>query len=173
MARKDKQKERFKDIIQDPEGNFVYTGETFRPAGDISKTCMMFIAGLLILGAVIIGSGCIDAAGANKAFYVILPFIGEAAALFALCWNMVKVIAGGDSVRKYVLDHAKERVPGACRMLSVFAGLGLILSSVYIMRNGTDGDTVKSILYLVLKLTAAAGAECYRRIFTATDWIRS
>lgn len=173
MARKDRLKERYKDIIQDTAGNLIYTGESFRIAGDSSKVRAVLIIWLLVIAALVIGSGCIDAAGANSAFYVILPFIGEAAALFALAWNAVKVIYGRDSVRKYVLDAANERIPGACRILAVFAGLGMILSAVYLMKHGMEGETFKSVLYPVLKLAAAAAAEYYRRIYTSVEWIRS
>lgn len=173
MARKDKLKEKYRDIIQDTEGNFIYTGKTFQAAGEPGKTRVRLIAWLIVLIAMVVGSGCIDAAGADSAFYVIMPYIGEVAALFALAWNIVKVAAGGQSIRKYVLNIAIERVPGACRILTIFASLGLILSALFILKHGMEGETAKSILYLVIKLITAGTAEYYRRLFGSIDWITS
>lgn len=173
MTHKDKLKEKYNDIIQDTEGNYIYTGETLKASPDPGKTRLLLAGWLLTLAALIIGSGCIDAAGADSAFYVIMPYIGEVAALFALTWNAVKIVAGGEKIRKYVLNTAKERIPGACRILTIFASLGLVLSALFLLRNGMEGQTAKSILYLVLKLLTAITAEYYNKLFRSIDWIIS
>jgi hypothetical protein len=73
-------------------------------------------------------------------------------------------------VRTYVLEHAKPRIPGACRILSIFAAAGLILSILYIVLNGMGDKPADGMAYLLLKLAAAIIAEWYRRLFITTEW---
>jgi hypothetical protein len=168
-SRRDRVKARLRDIESDERGNMVYTGESLRAEDESGRIRFMIV--LIVLAACVIGSGCIDAAGAAGSFYVIFPYIGEVSALFALCWNSVKVLAGGSSVRRYVLDNASGKIPGACRILTVFAAAGLLMSGLYIVRNGMDGEAVRSVMYLILKLGAAALAEACRRIYLSIRWI--
>ena len=172
MASK-KRKEKLKDIIQDADGNLLYTGDLYRIAGD-AKTSYgrrAVLAGLLIIQLlIVILSGLIDAAGTTNAFYVILPYVGEVSALFALAWTMVKVLAGGDQVRTYVLDNARGKVAGETTILMVFAGFGFIMSAVYLIRNGMGESPAKSILYLAAKAASAGCAAYYRKFFGSTEW---
>ena len=160
---------KLRDIQLDAQGNPVYIGKTYRISGDDRRTRLHLGLGLAALAAVVIGSGCIDAAGTTNSFYVILPFIGEVCALFALCWQAVKIIAGREGVRQYVHDAARGMIPGACRVLTVFALFGLAASGWYLWRHGL-GQAAKSIAYLVLKVLAAAGAERCGRAFRDLEW---
>ena len=172
MGKISRREKKLRDIRLDERGSAVYTGAICRIAGDGGRVRRHLAMGLLALAAAVIGSGCIDAAGATNSFYVILPFLGEVCALFALCWNAVKVIAGRDGVRAYVHEAAEKTIPGACRILTVFALFGLAASGYYLLRNGMDGQSAKSVAYLVLKVLAAAGAERYARAWRALDWER-
>ena len=162
-------KNKLKDIVETEDGSLVYTGQMKKIAGDGGRIRLFLALGLIALAAVVIGSGCIDAAGATNSFYVILPFIGEVCAMFVLCWQTVKLIAGREGVRQYVYDSAVKAIPGACRILTVFALFGLAASGYYLFRNGL-GQSAKSIAYLVLKVLSAAGAERYGRAFRGLDW---
>ena len=164
-----RRRDRLNDIVQTEDGSLVYTGRMRKIAGDDARVRRNLALGLIALAAVIIGSGCIDAAGATNSFYVILPFLGEVCALFALGWQASKVIAGKDGVREYVFDSAAKGIPGACRVLTVFALFGLAASVFYLFSNGL-GQSVKSIAYLALKVLAAAGAERYGRAFRGLVW---
>lgn len=171
-SRRNKLKEKYRDIEQDSRGNAVYTGELHTIAGDDAsrrKTRLMLIICAALLAAVVISSGCIDSAGANGSFYVIMPFIGEVASLFALLWSSSKLLIPAE-VRTYVLDNSGEKIAGECRILTFFALAGLALSAVYLSRNGIREDMVKNILYLVLKLAAAVLSEYYRNRFTSVEW---
>lgn len=168
-SRSDRKKARLRDISEDLHGNMVYTGESYRlgsrgPAGRFA-----LISCLVLLIAVVIGSGCLDAKNAMGAFYVILPYIGEVSALFVLAWNSLKLLGNGQ-VRKYVLEESPGRAGGACRMLTIFAAAGLALSAVYIARNGMGEDTAAGTAYLVLKAAAAVIAEVYRRLINKAEW---
>ena len=200
-------KRKFRDIKQEADGSFSFDGKTYCLAdGDagVKSTRLRLTGGIVLLAACVIGSGCIDAAGASDAAYVILPFIGEVSALFVLCWNMAKLASGiftgggrsaadddGNSndscssgeggkdggnlhgVRDYVLEKAGMRIPPACTMLALFAGAGLCLSTVYLIRNGTGEETFKSAAYVLLKLTSVYLALWYKRQFAGAAWVRA
>ena len=174
-TRKEKREARFKDIIQDAQGNVVYTGDLWRiadneQAGSGSRQRWVLIGVLAALGLTVIGSGCIDARNAMGSFYVVLPYIGEVSALFGLAWNAVKVLAPSEGVRTFTLEHVRGRIPGACRILTVFALAGLLFSAIYMVRYGAGDKTADGIAYLMLKLAAAAMAEWYGRRYKATVW---
>ncbi|MBQ3290779.1 MAG: hypothetical protein IJH43_00205 [Mogibacterium sp.] len=171
--RRERQKERFRDIMQDTEGNVIYTGAMHRIAGEEGHSARVRMLVLLVItAAIVISSGCIDAGGAMGAFYVIFPYIGEVSSLFALAWSASKLFVPAE-IRTYVLNQSGEKIPGACRMLSIFAIAGLILSAVYLMRNGMGGEPAKNILYLGLKLMAALAAELFRKQYSVLKWEQS
>ncbi len=170
-GKKERREARLKDIMQDVSGNVVYTGDLWRISGpDSRRQKSMLAAGLIVLLVIVVGSGCIDAKNAMGAFYVVLPYIGEVSALFGLAWNAIKLIYPSKGVRTYVLEHAKPRIPGTCRILTVFAAAGLILSALYMIRNGAGESTADGIAYLLLKAAAAALGEWYRRCFLCIEW---
>ena len=172
MSRASRRKEKLADIVQDSGGNPVYVGEMYRLVGDGRGQRLRFGAILAALAACVIASGCIDAAGANSAYYVILPLIGEVSALFVLCWNAVKVLSA-DGLRKYTHDSVSRMIPGACRVLTVFALFGMIAAVSHLVRFGLGTQPVKSVAYPVLKLLAAALAERCGRCFRAMEWERT
>ena len=173
--RKERREARLRDIIQDAEGNVVYTGDLWRIAdsdetGSGGRQRAVLMGVLAVLALAVIGSGCIDAKNAIGSFYVVLPYIGEVSALFGLAWNAVKVLVPADGVRTYTLEHVRPRVPGACRILIVFALAGLLFSAIYLVRYGAGDKTPDGIAYLMLKFAAAALAEWYARRFGTTKW---
>ena len=174
-GKKERREERLRDITQDSGGKMVYTGDLWRIAdsagpGSALRQRMLLIAGLAALTLIVLGSGCIDAKNAMGAFYVVLPYIGEVSALFGLVWSAVKLIITGEGIRTYVLENARTRIPAACRILSIFAAAGLVLSVMYIALNGMGGTPADSFSYLLLKFAAAVSAEWYRRLFISTEW---
>ena len=173
-GRKERREAKLRDIMQDAQGNVIYTGELWRiseddEAGGPGRRTML-IAGLALLTVIVIGSGFIDAKNATGAFYVVLPFIGEVSALFGLAWNAVKILSGKNGARTYDLQHASERIPAACTILMIFALTGLALSVLYLALNGAGDDMADGIAYLMLKLASAAIAGWYRRLFKTTAW---
>ena len=173
-GKKERREEKLRDITQDSTGRVIYTGDLWRIAesggpGSALRQRMMLIAGMGVLALIVLGSGCIDTKNAMGAFYVVLPYIGEVSALFGLAWNAVKLIRTGE-VRTYVLDHAKPRTAGACRILTAFAAAGFAMSVLYIVLNGMGEKPADSLAYLLLKLAAAVIAEWYRRLFISIEW---
>ena len=174
-SRRERQKEKFRDISQDERGNAVYTGAMHRHAGDEAmrrRTKAGLSICLLAIAASVIGSGCIDSKGAMGSFYVILPYIGEVSAMFALMWSSAKLL-GPKEIRTFVLENSGDKINGECRILTFFALAGLMFSAVFVARNGMGGETVANILYLVLKLASAVLAEFYRKTFSSAEWIKA
>ena len=102
--RKRKREAKFRDIMQDAQGNVIYTGDLWRiadskEAGSGAKQRNVLIAVLFVLALTVIGSGYIDAQNAMGSVYVILPYIGEVSALFGLLWNAAKVIVPSEGVK--------------------------------------------------------------------------
>ncbi len=172
MGRAQRRNEKLADIVTDSSGKPVYVGEEYVLAGEGRGARLRFGLLLAALSAAVIGSGCIDAAGANGAFYVILPLVGEVSALFVLCWNAVKVLSA-DRLRRYTHASVGKAIPGACRVLTVFALFGLAASASYLLRFGLGAQPVKSVAYPALKVLAAALAERCGRFYRALEWERA
>ena len=168
MSRKEDLKKKFDQLGQDAEGNFVYTGDLYT-VSDRSRFAAV-TAVLVLLAAAVIGSGCIDAEVAHNSFYVIIPYIGEVSALFVMLWNMFKLLAAAKGVRSYVLDKARENIPASSRILSAFAFAGLVLSVIYIIRNGTGNMVIQTILYPALKLASLLLSAALDSMFQKLDW---
>jgi len=173
--RTERREAKLQGIIQDVEGNVIYTGDLWRiadsdKAGSGARQRIILIACMAALTAIVIGSGCIDAKNAMASFYVVLPYIGEVSALFGLAWNAVKLLAPADGVRTFVMEHTRPRITGACRILSVFALAGLLFSAIYLIRHGAGGNTADGIAYLMLKAAAAALSAWFGSRVAATEW---
>lgn len=169
-SQKDRKKARLRDITSDADGNVSYTGQLYRLVRSEGHPGRAEIALCVVITAVLVAaSGLIDADNAIGSFYVIIPYIGEVSAMFFLAWNSAKVLASSD-VRQYVRDEASPRITGSCRMLTVFAVIGLAMSALYLILNGTGDKPAGSFVYLALKCAAAAAAEVCRRLFIKADW---
>ena len=173
--RKERRDAKLRDIMQDVDGSVYYIGDLWRiadskKAGSGAKQRGILIACLAALIIIVVGSGCIDARNAMGSFYVVLPYIGEISALFGLAWSAVKVLAPSDGVRTYDLEHARPRIAGATRILTVFALAGLLFSAVYLFRHGAGDKGADGIAYLMLKAAAAALSEWFGYRFKATEW---
>ena len=158
--------------IREEDGRLVYTGDVFRMVRRDGKTGAgrFLAAGVLPAAAFVILSGCLDTAGAADAFYVILPYIGEVCALFALVWNLLKLVMEKGKVRAFVRETVQGRIPGAAKLLALFAAAGCVMSAVYLFRNGLGGEAVKSIAYPALKVMTCAAALYYDKLFRSVIW---
>lgn len=139
------------------DGAYEFTGSYYQYCGDNFKKQVSLAAALEIaLAAVIIGSGCLNAAGLKNSFYVIIPYIGEIAALFALAWNTAKLFTKGERVKQYIYASAYPRLTPAALGLAVVSATALICSVVFIILNGAEGGVLKCVIYNVLKLLSIA-----------------
>lgn len=169
---KQKRWEYLNDYKKDQSGKYVYCGNQYSYADEETKKNKIraFIVFDTLLFCTVIGSGCINAAGMNNSFYVIIPYIGEVAALFMLVWNSVKILKEGGKIKEHNLISAEKYVPFAALMIMIFACIGLICSVVFVALNGFEGGKLKCIGYMILKITAFIFAFCYKKVFDSTSW---
>lgn len=167
-----KKKSYLKDFSEDARGEFHYTGGMLGFAGckeEYRKAFCVLAGSMLALTAVILGSGFIDAESAHGSFYIILPYIGEVSAAFALIWNMVKILSSGRRIRSYVYESAVPKIGPACLILAFFAAAGAGLSGFFVLQQGT-ADPAGSILYIALKILALGIALFIRKVFSGMRW---
>ena len=159
--------------IQEKDGTYQYTGESFRLVAEgeqrVSPLKKLTIFCILTF-LVVVFSGTLDTKAAFGAFYVILPYVGEVSALFMLVWNSVRLFYNKESMRGYVLDHIRSRIPGAATALSICALLSMACSLYYLIRYGSGGQLTAGILYLFCQGAAALSALACRNAFRNLKW---
>ena len=173
MAKSPKRKEYLSDYKLDDKGKYRYSGKNYCFDGSEEERRRAYIT-LLLLSLVllsgIVGSGCIDAAGANGAFYVIIPLIGEVSAFFAYGWNLSKLMFEGSRIRGYIFETADNRIPPACLILMFFAIFGMASSGLYVIFNGFEGKALKAFLYISLKGFNAVLAFIVKKYYNTLKW---
>ena len=173
MAKSPKRKDYLKDYTRGSDGRYSYGGKNYKFDGTEQERLEAYkkmIALAVLLIASVILSGCIDAAGATGAFYVILPLVGEICALFALVWYMSKLIMEGREIRGYIFETANNRIPPAAQIIIIFALTGLGMSAIYLIFNGFEGKLLKSLLYLFSKGLNAVLAFYFKKYYNTLRW---
>ena len=144
-------------------GGYEFTGTYYRFEGEhFQKRFVLLSAVLAAIGALMVASGCLNAGGMRNSFYVIIPYIGEISACFALAWNAFKLLTKGERVKDYVYKTAYPRLPRIALAVAIFAGISFVCSLVFILLHGAEGGIVGCVLYLVLKVLIALAAILFR-----------
>ncbi|MCR5781527.1 MAG: hypothetical protein K6G90_02200 [Clostridia bacterium] len=138
------------DFKKAPGGEYVWTGQVFVISAPRRATVTLAALSFAAAAAVI-GSGCVNAAGMNNSFYVIIPYILEISAVFALCWQTVKLCIAGGKIKAYIKDSAEKYLPAAAMGLIIASVLGFVASTVFIILNGTGGKPALCVVYIGLK----------------------
>ena len=173
MAKSPKRKDYLKEYKQGADGKFTYSGKTYKYAGTeqerltVNRNLILLAAALL---ASIVISGLSDAPCAIRAFYVILPFIGEVCAYFALAWSLVKMLMEGREMRGYVFERAHNRITPAALILMFFAIFGALAAGLYLLGHGFEGQMVKNLLYIIFKGCNALLAFCFKKYYNTLEW---
>ena len=173
MAKSPKRKDYLKDYKQGASGKYEYGGisYTFDGTPEERKRAYAKLIGLtVLLTAFVMGSGMIDAAGMVNTFYVIVPFIGEVCALFALWWNLSKLLMEGEKIRGYIFETVNNRMEPATLILVFFAILGLVMSVVFQLTNGFEDKMLKCFLYLFTKALNAILAFLVKKYYNTLKW---
>ena len=157
------------DYKKNASGEYVYTGRIYA-LGDAKKYRLTLSALTFGAAAAAVGSGCINAAGLSNTFYVILPYVGEIAAAFVLCWQTVKLLAAGRQVKAYVRDSMEKYLPPAALAMTVFPAISLICSALFMILNGTEGKPVQCAVYLAAKAVIFVLGFFTRRHVKALSW---
>ena len=163
MARRNRW-EFLNEFTKDASGEYIYTGEYVLPEfGDRRVLWALTI----LSAAIVVGSGCIDAAGMHDSFYVILPYIGEVTGMFLFVWNSVKLLRRGGKIRKYVYESATKLIVPAAVVMGVFALVGAVCAVVHTVLKGFEGGALMCSLYIALKLAGAAVGLLAKKRFGA------
>lgn len=169
-----KRKAYLNDIKMNEAGKYEYQGKHYVFAGSGEEQKKAYLTLWLLyaaLAAVLIGSGFISAGGMRNTFYVIIPYIGELCALFALSWNHVKLLTKWDEIREYVYNQAHPKIPTACAICAAFCIVSFALSLIYSILSGFEGGAAMCVVYLVLKAACTALLLFYRNYFIKVEWI--
>ena len=160
------------DFKKAPGGEYVWTGQVFVISGP--KCATVTLAALsFAAAAAVIGSGCVNAAGMNNSFYVIIPYILEVSAVFALCWQTVKLCIAGKKIKAYIKDSAEKYLPAAALGLIASAAISVVASGVFLILNGTDGKPLLCTSYLILKVAEIILGVFIRRHIKNFEWQQS
>jgi hypothetical protein len=169
-----KKKTYLNDFKMNEAGKYEYQGKHYVFSGGESeqkaayrKLWIMFAA----LAVMIIGSGFITAGGMSNTFYVIIPYIGELCALFALGWNHFKLLTKGEEIRSYVFLQANPKIPVAAVICAFFGAVSLIMSVVYTIIAGFEGGALMCIAYWLIKALVTACALIYRNYYINLEWV--
>ena len=163
------------DFKMQEDGKYAYEGEQYAFAGSESerKTANAKLLTLLcILIASVFGAGFLTGGGMKNSFYVILPYILEAAALFFTAWYIVKLVSKGDTLREYDYNKTVKRLPNSLPVIAFFAAAGLITSLIFSISTGFKEAAAQSVIYLVLKVLDIFLALVMRNIFIRLEWIK-
>ena len=173
MAKLPKRKEYLNDFKKSDDGSYYYGGKYYEFSGDeraFKKSLILLIILIALLITIIIGSGCVSAGGMKNAFYVIMPYILEVSALFALCWYSFKMLSHGKAIKEYVYKSAHPKIPVIALILAGFSAIGLICSVIFTLINGNEGKPFEAILYPALKAVTALIAFIFNRSFKNLSW---
>jgi len=158
----------------DENGKYVYRGKYFSIDGntnEIKSTYIRVWVYFSVIFAAIIGSGCINAAGMNNSFYVIIPYIAEVVLLFAYGLSFFKLFAKGYRVKEYNYSVSFKKLSPASMGIAVTAAISFICSLVFIIINGFDNQIIGCILYLLLKIFVICSAFVNSRYVGSLKWM--
>lgn len=162
------------DFKKDEAGQYTYQGSCYCFAGDENERRRAYgklWALLVVIAAASVGSGCVSGAGILNTFYVILPYLGEICALFALTWYQFKLLTKGAEVRAYIYEKTQPRMAPAAVIIAFFAIVGFITSLVFSVMSGFRDGVAAAVIYLALKAVTAVAALCYRNAFQKLEWL--
>lgn len=155
------------------DGTYVYYGRHYifkGTAAELKKyKWTLGLADLLML-ALFIVSGCLEAGVIWRSWYVVVPFAIEAIAVFLLIWKSLTLMMEKNPVKEHLY---KKSVPwlkpaacillGACVISACTTGLCMILNPEGIKLAGC-------VIYIILKLVMAAGSYLFIRILSGYEW---
>ena len=161
------------DFHPTADGSFVYAGTSLHwdPIG-ISRAKALFLFGglALVQAAAAVVCGCIPAPGMLNCFWVILPYIASATALFLLIWALVRLTLSGNPLREYVHRATVGRFPvltGACMLACILTGLA---EAVFLLVYGASGQGRQAGLFLVCQALGAVCPLLWRRLCGRLRW---
>ncbi len=167
-----KNEEQLKEIKLNDSGKYEYTGAYYRIDEELSganarRNLILMHAALI---ALVIGSGLSESEAATKAFYVILPYVGEVTSFFILTWAVTSVIYKKDKIRVSAVEGGAGKIIGGATLLAMFAMIGCLMAMIHIIRSGDIGGIAGDIVYPAIKLCTAAVAMRFKKAYLNVHW---
>jgi hypothetical protein len=70
-------------------------------------------------------------------WYVILPYICEAAAAVSVIWAVLRLRKAEEPIREYIYKKSVRALPHRAMLCMIFAGLGFVTMVLYLAMNGS------------------------------------
>ena len=172
-AKKKGRRAYLQDIRPNLSGEYVYTGAhlNFVPEKMSFRRAAFAIAGYALLSlAGFVAAGFVSAGGMGNCFYVIIPYIAEAIAVFTLLLAVYKAISRGSRLRDYEYESSVVKMPVRALLSAIFAAIGLVCIAVFTAINGIDGSAGEFALLLVAKAVAITVPFLMRKLLASLRW---
>ena len=168
-----KRKQYLNDFRPSVNGEYVYTGDHFRPNNEAKEFSRLRITVLLtavISAVLVISAGLLPAAGSMNCFYVILPFLAVIICCFIKAWKTARLFISGIPVREYVYKKTVPEIPGWTLAESISAAVTLVAEILYLLLNGFGGREIYTVTFMCLMGLTAAIDLRMRRAFLGISW---
>ena len=154
-------------------GDYVYTGAhySYVDQGRSRDRVQRELLGLSVaVMLAVVAGGCSDAPAMLNCWYVILPYICEAAAAVSVIWAVLRLRKAEEPIREYIYKKSVQALPHRAMLCMIFAGLGFVTMVLYLAMNGSGGRVASVIAYLALKALVAGGAWLLWRYMQPLKW---
>ena len=147
-----KNREYLNDYKLAANGEYVYTGKYYTYTSDVTKKKRDLAFLTAVLTAAVIASGFINGSGMDNTFYVILPYIAEVACVFALCWNVVRLLGQRDRIKEYVYRVVVKNIPNALKTLMLCSALSFVATIVCLIIQIKNNTLDYWVAYPIIKV---------------------
>lgn len=162
------------DYKRGMDGKYVYYGRHYIFEGTQQELRRYkWILGItdLLLAALFVVGGCLDAGAIWNSWFVILPFMLEAISIFLLLWKTITLMMEKSPVKAYLY---KKTVPWfkPCGVILIIACLlSFCMALLCLLLNPELVHLVPCIFYLVIKLVMAGIGYVFLRLTGKASWI--
>ena len=165
-----KNREYLNDYKLDDNNKYVYTGKyyTYVDSEDLKLNKSTFVFLSVVVAIAVLSGGFINTSGMNNTFYVILPFITEVICTFVLCWNVIRLISQGNSIKEYVYISVTKKIPTSAKALLVFSSISFVATTVCcIIDFGID---LISMIYPMLKIVTIFVTVLFIKVYNTISF---
>ena len=116
-------------------GDYVYTGAhySYVDQGRSRDRVQRELLGLSVAVVLaVVAGGCSDAPAMLNCWYVILPYICEAAAAVSVIWAVLRLRKAEEPIREYIYKKSVQALPHRAMLCMIFAGLGFVTMVLYL-----------------------------------------
>ncbi len=142
------------DYKKGMNGQYVYYGTYYNFEGSSSEfrryKMILAMADLLLLALFILG-GLMDAGRIWNTWYVVIPFALEAISIFLLLWKTITLIIEKSPIKTYIFKKSVPWFKPLAWITGITAGLSLITTFICMMVNLDYVKVTGCIFYMVIK----------------------